>query len=1260
MRAENVPINAMICRIEPFRYPSASNLWRTTKGSWHVFAVAWGWLWVGMDLKSQETSPPDSIEIQIESLKIQQDASVGFTLRTPEHTGLTFSNDLDERRGAANRVLFNGSGVAVGDVDGDGLPDLFFCGIDSPNHFYRNLGDLKFNRVNIPESMASPGVPSRGAVMVDLNGDGRLDLLISTVGLGVKVWLNEGAFQFTDSTDHAGTQTTYASTSMALADVDGNGTLDLYVTNNRSDDIRDRARVPITRVGGKILPPEDLRDRVFVHQGQLHEYGEPDQLYLNDGKGKMSAVSWTDGTFRINGHPLSDTPKDWGLSAMFRDFNHDGHPDLYVCNDYWTPDRIWINNGQGGFDAAPADVFPVTSASSMGIDGADVDADGDLDLLVVDMLSRDPARRKSQQPAVNMVTNIPSLNGPYRQENWNTLLIQRENGRFSDLAHFAGLQASDWSWCPVFMDVDLDGYQDVLISAGYPHDMQDMDTLRQIQSRQHDWDRYQNEDARQKAFTQEMMEHIRLYPKLDMPIVSFRNRGNGFFEETTDQWGTHHPGVHQGFATGDLDGDGDLDLVVNNLNAPAELYRNDSTQPRVLIRLTDRTSNHQAIGTQLELEQSSMPQQSREIIGGGRYLSGSSTDIVFAIAPKDAKKILKITWRDGSETSIPNIQSNHRYLIQRVETPHQQPSSSSKSKPDIAPMFVDASEKLRHRAEVSPSNDQLKQPLLPWSLSFQGPSLVCSDLNSDDRPDIVIGAEHTHKPIVFQAQPDGTFTSTDLNINLWNDASGMLALPIAPNSTHLLMGLNGYESQDRPALTEHNLKGQHRSLYSNRMFGAGPMAAGALSGEGGLSVFIGGHAVSGNYPTSHPSLMVRQTQGGWMIDEANTSAVQSIALPQSAVWSDLTADGYPELIVTSEWGPVHVFENVTGKLVERTKDWGFADMTGLWKGVTTGDFDGNGLLDIVVGNWGLNSPWKATAQQPLKMYYGAWTRPGRFDLLETEYHPDGTLAPLRSLAEVGQALPFLFSGLSGFKDYGNRSVEELLGDKMANTQIMAATTLESMVFLNQGGGNFHHIPLPTVAQQAPVYGFQSGDLDMDGHVDLILGQNTSHTRPGFPQQTSGSCRVLLGNGDGTFSVSGIRETGIDIRGDMRAIALGDLNQDHRMDVLITQNENATKLYLNHSNTPEGTAITFEASKENPQGIGVQYQFQYTDGTSGPIHEITAGSGWLAQNQPIGLLAGSSEPKVLFIRWPGGKTQQYPWADLPKSIRIKASNLPDRP
>ena len=353
---------------------------------------------------------------------------------------------------------------------------------------------------------------------------------------------------------------------MALADVDSNGTLDLYVTNNRPSDIRDEGSITLRRVGGKLVIPAQYRKRLVVSGGIVKEYGEADFLFLNDGKAVFRKSSWTEGRFLTPlGEPLSDAPLDWGLSAAFHDINNDGLPDLYVCNDFWTPDRFWINQGDA-FKLLNPKNFGKTSASSMGVDFSDYDRDGDVDLFVVDMLSRGLAMRKRQAPAQDLSDRLVNQGKYADQVMRNTLLNNRGDGTFSELANMAGLTASDWSWSPIFLDVDLDGYEDLIITAGHYKDTQDLDVNALIQTRQKPRDRSLSPKQRKLMFSREMMENNRLYPGLNLPVITFRNGGSGAFEEMTLQWGTGDKGIHHGMALADLDLDGDMDLVVNNMN----------------------------------------------------------------------------------------------------------------------------------------------------------------------------------------------------------------------------------------------------------------------------------------------------------------------------------------------------------------------------------------------------------------------------------------------------------------------------------------------------------------------------------------------------------------------------------------------------------------------------------------------------------------------------------------------------------------------
>src|SRR5438445_2481892 len=485
-------------------------------------------------------------------------------------------------------------------------------------------------------------------------------------------------------TSAAGTATRFGSVSMALGDVDGNGTLDLYVANNRTDDIRDRGEVDLRMVNGQLTVPPSLKDRLVVVNGKVLEYGEPDFLYLNDGHGHFSPVSWTNGTFLDEeGKSLTNAPLDWGLTATFRDLNGDGYPDLYVCNDYWTPDRIWLNDGRGHFRAAEKLVFRETSASSMGVDVADLTRSGKPDIFVVDMLSRDVALRKRQVFAqspraspIGVIDNRPQIMR-------NTLFHNRGDDTYAEIANYAGLAASEWSWSPLVMDVDLDGYEDVLIPTGHTKDVQDLDAQEQLRSRSRrrsEIAQISDPKARHEAFIQAKIENSRLYPPLDMPIVAFHNLGNYRFEETTADWGTELPRVHHAIAVADLDGDGDLDLIVNNLGTAAGIYRNESSAPRVAVRLKGQPPNTQGIGAKIWLYGGAAPVQSQEMICGGRYLSSDDPMRTFAAGSLTNDMWIEVTWRGGKRSGVNGVKANWIYEIDEAGAEESSKSEAQSSR----------------------------------------------------------------------------------------------------------------------------------------------------------------------------------------------------------------------------------------------------------------------------------------------------------------------------------------------------------------------------------------------------------------------------------------------------------------------------------------------------------------------------------------------------------------------------------------------------
>ena len=561
---------------------------------------------------------PDGNGLRRSSLKTSGLGKTGFTMLPAAQTGLAFTNNVDDWASAANRVLENGSGVAVGDYNEDGWPDVFLCSLQGRHALFQNLGSWKFTNVTEQAGLTNTNLIGRGAVFADIDGDGRLDLLVSTLDQGVMCYVNSGNGTFKESTASAGTGGKPGSTTLALADIDGNGTLDLYVTRYRAQDIRDQARVDVRMVNGRMELPEKYKGRLILTPQGLMEFGEPDILYLNDGRGHFTEVFWNQGVFLdTSGAPLLEPVKDWGLTGAFRDITGDGFPDLYVCNDYWTPDRLWLNDGHGHFRQADSLALRHTSENSMGVDFADIDGDGHVDFLVLDMLSRDSAMRRRQVLAQTRMPVTPGEIANRPQIMRNAFFLNRGDNTFAEVADYAGLPASDWAWQPFFTDVDLDGWMDLLMSAGHRRDVQDLDATLKIKSLQHPWPKTMTPEAVQQAFTRQMMEHARLYPSLAMPVVAFRNRGHLRFEEVTTDWGTEALGVHQGLALGDFDRDGDLDFIVNNLNGEAGLYRNDSPAPRVAVRLHGLKPNTQAIGAKVTLLGATVPSQCQEVVCGG-------------------------------------------------------------------------------------------------------------------------------------------------------------------------------------------------------------------------------------------------------------------------------------------------------------------------------------------------------------------------------------------------------------------------------------------------------------------------------------------------------------------------------------------------------------------------------------------------------------------------------------------------------------------
>jgi hypothetical protein len=1189
------------------------------------------WLWLGfvtgsLSCQAAALRWEAGEGYRVAKLSRATSGKAGFTSQPASVTGVAFTNILPEARIMMNANLLNGSGVALGDHDGDGLCDLYLCNLNGTNALYRNLGDWRFTDVTAEAGAACPGQTSTGAVFADIDGDTDLDLLVTSMGGPNACFLNDGRGHFTNITTAAGLISRLGSTSMALADIDGNGSLDLYVANYGVNSLlRSGGALSYQMVDGKPVVTGRHAKRIKVIEGIMYELGEPDVLYLNNSRGQFRPVSWTDGTFLDeNGKTLAEAPWDQSLTVLFRDFNGDGFPDLYICSDASTPDRFWINDGHGRFRALNPLAQRHTSYFSMSADSADIDRDGYADFMVLDMLSRDHrlvmAQMSEMHPQPRHIGDI--ANQP--QVRRNTLFHSRPDGTYAEIAQLSGVQASEWSWSIIFLDVDLDGWEDALIANGFGYDMDNLDVRARIR-------------AMGPLSVAQSRRNILLYPRLETPNVAFRNQHDLTFREMGRDWGFDSTQVGNGMALADLDNDGDLDAVINCLNSPALLYRNEAAAVRVGVRLKGLAPNTQGIGAKIKVFGGPVV-QTQEVICGGRYVSGDDPMRVFA-AGSATNLTIEVTWRSGKRSLVKGAVPNCIYEISEgavQEPPHEGPLEAT-------PLFRDVSELLHHTHHEQPFDDHARQPLLPRVLSQAGPGVAWFDWNGDGFEDVIIGSGRGGALAVFSNNGKGGFTKLAdpvLNSPVPDDLGGIVGFITAPEQRAVLAAIGNYETEstNTPSVLRYNAAGSTivaaeplPGLRSCR----GPLVVGDIDGDGELDLFVGGRVLPGRYAEPASSRIYLGKAGRFLLDEANSKVLERVGLVNGAVLSDVNGDGHADLILACDWSPVRLFITENGKLKEATEPWGLAKYVGWWSGVTTGDFDGDGRMDIIASNWGRNTRYEHHRARPLRLYCGDIDSNGTVDLVEAYFDAAmGKTVPERMLEPMSRGFPQLPERFKTHKAYGDASVEEIFGEPLKRATLLQANWLETTVFLNRGD-HFEPRPLPLEAQFAPAFGVSVGDLDGDGKEDVFLAQNFFATNPDTSRHDAGRGLWLKGDGKGNFTPVSGHESGIKAYGEQRGCALADYDQDGRVDLVVTQNGAPTKLYHNLATKP-GLRIRLRGTETNPAGIGTAIRLLFGE-RPGPVREVHAGSGYWSQDGAVQVMGTPEPPTQVWVRWPGGKT-----------------------